>query len=546
MSRVARNSLKLSLFTMGSRVLGVVRDHYQAFFLGTGAVSAAWEIAYLLPNMLRNLLADGILAQSFIPVYSKALDISEAEGRRVAGLILSFLALSLLIFVSLGVLSFPWILPAMVGKTAAEAALLVDIAQIMFVFILTASLTAILAGMANAHQHFSFPALSPIVLNIVFLCGFAFVLDLEAFSVAENVTRLAWIVVFGGFLQLTLQSVYVVREGWTPRLHFQFKDPALLKVFSLMAPAILGAGLFQLNQLSDVVIASFFIPDDQDAIPALRYSQRLIQLPTGVIGVALSTAILPALARGLRSGQDSSAPASGQDLGSLRQEQARELEGALSFALFLTVPAALGLCFLDQDIINFIYFGGMWDERSTALTALALVFYSLGVPFFSTNRILTSAFFAFQDTRTPVRFLGIIAVVNFALNMLLVHTFFQSGIAISSVISSALYSILLARYFHRHYLRFSGDRLMRFLLRAAPIWVLFAAGLLALHLFGRSYCYELGDWFSANVGGMEPVRYRALVVLLVGIGGGGALYFALARLMRLEELRVITRFARRA
>ncbi|MCR9143056.1 MAG: murein biosynthesis integral membrane protein MurJ [bacterium] len=534
MSSAARNSLKLSVFTIGSRLLGVIRDHYQAFFLGTGAVSAAWEIAYLLPNMLRNLLADGILAQSFIPVYSEALDRSEAEARRVSGLILTFLAIALSTLVCLGVLSFPYVLPVLFDQTPEEADLLVDISRVMFVFILTASLTAILAGMANSHQHFSFPALSPILLNVVFLFGFLFVLDVELFTPAENVRRLAIVVVVGGFAQLLLQSVYIVRNGWRPRLHLDLKDPALGKIFSLMAPAVLGAGLFQLNQLSDVAIASFFIPDDQDAIPALRYSQRLIQLPTGVIGVALSTAILPALSRGLRDRTPEKSA-----------EHARELEGALSFALFLTVPAALGLYFLDSEIINFIYFGGLWDAESTRLTALALVFYSLGVPFFSINRILTSAYFAHQDTRTPVRFLGLIAVVNFSMNMMLVHSFYQSGIAISSVCSSALYTILLGWFFHKNYLRFSGRRLLAFFQKSMPVWVIFAAYLLALNWYGQDMLYALADSMSENVGGLHPVRYRALAMLLVGVGGGGALYFALAHLFRMEELRVITRFVRR-
>lgn len=498
-------------------------------------MSAAWEIAYLLPNMLRNLLADGILAQSFIPVYSEALDRSEEEARRVSGLILTFIALALTAFVSLGVLSFPYVLPVLFDQTAQEAALLVDISRVMFVFILTASLTAILAGMANSHQRFSFPALSPILLNIVFLAGFLFVLDVEVFTPGENVRRLAIVVVVGGFSQLALQSVYIIRNGWRPRFHLDLKDPALGKIFSLMAPAVLGAGLFQLNQLTDVAIASFFIPDDQDAIPALRYSQRLVQLPTGVIGVALSTAILPALARGLRDRTPERTA-----------EHTRELEGALSFALFLTVPAALGLFFLGVDIINFIYFGGLWDEDSTRLTALALVFYSLGVPFFSTNRILTSAFFAHQDTRTPVRFLGIIAIVNFGLNMILVHNYHQSGIAFSSVCSSALYTGLLGWYFHKNYLRFSGRRLIQFFKKALPVWVVFALYLLGLHVYGQAIAYDLGDALSETAGGMHPVRYRSLVMLLAGVGGGGLLYFSLAWLFQLEELKVITRFVRRS
>jgi putative peptidoglycan lipid II flippase len=396
----------------------------------------------------------------------------------------------------------------------------------MFVFILTASLTAILAGMANAHQHFSFPALSPILLNVVFLFGFVALLDMELLAPEENARRLALVVVVGGGLQLFMQAVYVYRQGWQPRLHLNLRDPALLKIFSLMAPAVLGAGLFHVNQLTDIVIASYFIPDQLDAIPALRFSQRLIQLPTGVIGVALSTAILPALARGLRDAER-------------RDDHARELEGALCFALFLTVPAALGLFFLDRDIINFIYYGGRWDLRSTELTRLALVFYSLGVPFFSANRILTAAYFAHQDTRTPVRFMIVIALVNFLLNLALVHSLHQSGIAISSVCSSALYTALLAWYLHRYYLRLSGRRLLDFLYRAMPVWATFAAYLLALQLYGQGAAMDLADFLHGALDG-DRIRLQAFAMLLLGIGGGSVLYFALARVMGLEQLRIIT------
>ncbi len=533
MSSAARNSLKLSAFTIASRLLGVVRDHFQAVFFGTGAVAAAWEIAYLLPNMLRNLLADGILAQSFIPVYSEALDRSEEEARRVAGVILTFLFFFLLLLVLAATAAFPYVLPYVADVSGEEGELLVDLASVMFVFIMTASLTAIFAGMANTHSHFSVPAMSPIVLNLIFLCGFFFVLDLQAHAPADNARLLAIIVVVGGFTQLAVQVGYNLANGWTPKLRLTFSDPALKKIFLLMAPAVLGAGIFQLNQLTDIVLASYFIPDDQEAIPALRFAQRLIQLPTGVIGVALSTAILPALARGLR------------DPGR-RDEHSRELEGALGFALFVTVPAGLGLFVLGEHIINLIYFGGNWDLRSTDVTLQALLFYCWGVPFFSLNRVLTSAFFAHQDTATPLRLMVVVAVVNLCVNLVVVHSLYQSGIAMASVLSSGLNTILLMTFLRRRYLRLSLRRMGASIARLVPVWLIFVVFIVVVRLFIESANgAALVEMFAGLFGAEASPRFAAIVAVVLGVVGGGGVYFSCAWAFRVEELRVVTGILKR-
>lgn len=533
MSKAARNSLKLSAFTIASRLLGVVRDHYQAVFFGTGAVAAAWEIAYLLPNMLRNLLADGILAQSFIPVYSEALDRSEEEARRVSGIIITFLFFFLLVLVLVATAAFPYVLPLIADHSGDEGGLLIELSQVMFVFIMTASLTAIFAGIANTHHHFSVPALSPIVLNLVFLCGFFFVLDLQAYAPADNARLLAIFVVAGGFMQLGLQIAYNLSNGWSPKLKLKLNDPALKKIFLLMAPAVLGAGIFQLNQLTDIVLASYFIPDEQNAIPALRFAQRLIQLPTGVIGVALSTAILPALARGLRDPER-------------RDEHSRELEGALVFSLFVTVPAGLGLFVLGEHIINLIYYGGNWDLRSTDVTLQALVFYSFGVPFFSLNRVLTSAFFAHQDTATPLRLMIAVAVFNLCVNLVVVHSLYQSGIAMASVLSSALNTLLLTTFLRRKYLRLGLRRMGASLVRLLPVWLIFVVFILAVRFFVVSANgVMLVEGVTGLLGADVSPRWTAIVAVLLGVVGGGAVYFAAAWVFRVEELRVITGILRR-
>ncbi len=528
MSTAARNSLKLSFFTIISRILGVVRDHYQAVFFGTGAVAAAWEVAYMLPNMLRNLLAEGSLSQAFIPVYARALDESEARARRVAGVILTFLFGALVVVTALGILLMPYFIPIFTGKGAGAAALTVYLAQVMFAFILMASITAIFAGVANAHNSFSFPALSPILLNLVLISGYFF-LDPAGAAPEANARFLAWIVLLGGGLQLALQAGHIFRSGWTPDFALDWNDPALKKIWSLMAPAALGASVFQINQLFDIAIASYMIPGEE-AIPALRFAQRLIQLPTGVIGVALSTAILPALARMLEKSES---------------ERVQELDGAISFGLFVTAPAGIAFFFLGEEIINIIYFGGRWDAASTAATWSALQLYALGVPFFSLNKALTSAYYAHSDARTPVRILFVTVAANLALNLVLAPVLFQGGIALSSAITSALNSLLLALGLRKKHLMFGGPRLAEFIKRAIPLWLLTALAMYLLHAALAPHAEHWARLLAPHSAVQTLPRYAGIVTLLAAGGASAVFYLSLARILGLRELETLFGFLRR-
>ena len=512
---------------MASRVLGLVRDHFLANFFGTGPIAAAWEIAFMLPNMLRNLLAEGVLSQAFIPVYGQGLKESEEEAARVAGVVIAFIFCVLLILVATGVVLFPFVLPNIFATT--EILLLVQLSQLMFVFIMTASLTALLVGISNAHHVFVFPAISPILLNLAFIGAFL-ILDPLELAAADNARVLAVVVACTGFLQLFVQAVYVWRKGWWPRLALRLRDPVLLQIFSLMAPAVLGAGLFQFNQLIDVAIASNLIAEELGAVPALRFAHRLIQLPTGIIGVALSTVILPTLVAHIKT--------DGGDSG----ENGRELMRALGFALFLTVPAGLGLFFLGREIINLLLYGGAWDAGSTDATMLALAFYAPGVPFYSLNKILTSSFYAYQDTRTPVKIMMGVLVVNITLNLTLVLFVFenQSGLALSTALCQALTSGLLLYFLRGKMGALPFDILIASLRKQVPLWI--GMGLfLALIAWGPTL--PAADIVRAVFGELaDPTRAIALVYVLVGVGGGGAMYLGLSLFTGVREMDVFRRF----
>lgn len=495
-----------------------MRDHFQAVFFGTGMISSAWEIAYMLPNMLRNLLAEGVLSQAFVPIYSSAIKESEARARRVAGVVLVYLSGLLVLLVLAGTLLFPLLMPAYTARSGEDAVLVVFLATVLFPFILTASLSAIFMGMANTRQSFLLPSLSPVLLNLIFIAGFLLILA-PSRSQEENIKTLAFITIGGGAAQLIFQGWHVWRSGWWPEFSTDHSDPALRKVWTLMAPAILGAGIFHLNQIMDVAIASYWI-EDKGAITGIRFAQRLIQLPTGVIGVALSTAILPVLAQAIREEK--------------RERIPHELSHALSFSFFLNVPAAIGLFMLGPEIINLLFYGGSWDLKSTDLTWQALQFYCLGVPLYSTNRILTSSFYAHEDTRTPVRILVAVVLVNLCMNLVLVHPMAQGGLALSSSISACLNSVLLYAALRRHIDGLTIHEAAVSLLRQLPGYGLLIGFLLAVKVW-------LPDLLTAaGIHSASPRTFAAVAVALGG-GGGGLLYLASGFAMNLPELAFLRR-----
>lgn len=527
-SRAARNSLKLSFLTVISRVLGLVRDHYQAVFFGTGSIATAWEVAYMLPNMLRNLLAEGVMSQAFIPIYSSALKKSEEDGKRAASIVLGFLLISLGILVVIGVLIFPYLIPLYIGKSKEEASLTIELAQIMFVFIMSASLTAILSGISNTHERYVFPALSPILLNVVFISVFLVLLQLSLTDIG-NVRVLAVAVLVGGFLQFILQAIYLYFKRSWPGFRISFNDPVVHKVFLLMAPAVLGAGIFQFNQLLDIAIASYFIPEDVGAIPALRYAHRLIQLPTGIIGVAISTAILPALVRSIRD-------ESGENLS---KKNGEELMSAISFSLYLTVPAAIGLFLLGPQILDLLFYGGAWDSDSSRETFFALLFYAPGIPFYSINKIATSSFYAYQDTRTPVKILLRVVPINFILNVSLVHFLFQGGIALSTAVTAILHSSILLYYLQKRMGKLPFQKLLSEIGKMTPLWILVSVYLLIQTMVLGPWINESGSTVASWLNSPVIPRFQGMMHVFLGFFVSLGLYFGLSRVLKPSPMYIL-------
>ena len=528
MSSTARNSLKLSFLTIISRILGLIRDHFQAVFFGTGPIAYAWELAILLPGVLRSVLVEGGVAQAFIPIYASSIENSKKEAQRTAGVILSVVFMVMTLCTFLTFWGSPYILQVMTRQGPEEASFMIRLSWILLLFMLPASLTAILAGVANAHQHFVMPALSPIILNIGLIIGFLS-LDIGD-EPGGNAKTLAWFFVCSAVFQLWVQYIYVRRKGFAPKICLDLKHPAVRKIFQMIIPAVLSTAIFHINQLVDVAIASYFTPPEMGGVPALRFAQRLVILPTGVIGVALSTAILPILARCLEKGGD---------------EKQEEIGGALYFAAFLTFPATLGLFFLGEDIVTLLFYGGNWDLQSTQVTWEALRYYLLGIPLYSFNKILLSVFFAFKDTKTPLRAMIFSVSCNIIMNLIFVQTVMQhAGIALSTAISALLYFVQLLFHLQKKHMALAWAPVRAFLRRSLALWLSLIAFLVFVDSYLSESLYHLGTELALSLELEEKdlPRYKAFAKVLVGVGGGFIFYICSAIFMKTKEMQVFLNF----
>lgn len=522
---------------MISRILGLWRDHFLAKFFGTSIIASYWEIAFMFPNMLRNLLAEGILSQSFVPLYSESLKNSEEEAKKNTGKIIVFLSIFFIIFIFIMIFLFPYLLPLYVGKPQDEIKLLILLSQILFGFIGFISIASIFSGILNTHNIFVIPSFVPIILNLVFIftfLGITFFSKYITITIETTAIILSITVLMGSIFVCLFQYLFIRKKGWEPIFEFKllfWKEPIIQKLFSLVLPAILGASIFQLNQLIDVFLASYFIKID-GAIPALRFAHRLIQLPTGIIGVAISTTILPILAGFLRRNVS-------------KKESGLELINAIRFSLFLTIPSMIGLYLLGPWIIHFLFSGGLWNLKSTLITWWCLQFYVFGIPFYSMNKILTSSYYAYQDTKTPVKILFITVGLNLVLNLLFIPILEHGGLAISTSLSAILNFILLFRFLKYKPIEIPYNEFYDFFKKYFYVFLFIIIYLLILK-FLFPFPYEREFYFLNKTllySELEktsiPSRQFSLFVLTLGIVGSIVIYFGLSKLFLNREWKVI-------
>lgn len=507
-----RAAATVGSFTMISRVTGFVRDVLIAAILGAGPVADAFFVAFKLPNFFRRLTAEGSFTVAFVPLFAGTLEADGvAAAKRFASDVLAMMCAALLALTLAMELTMPWVMhvlaPGFVA-TPDRFALAVDLTRITFPYLPLISLVALYGGILNSIDRFAAMASAPILLNLILIgamVGFA-----DRLETPGHV--LAWGVAAAGLAQLIWLIMAARREGWTLTLRLPKATPGVRKLFRLMLPAMLGAGVMQINLLIDMVLASTL---PLGSISFLYYADRVNQLPLGVIGVAIGTALLPMLSRQWRSGDGAAA----------LETQNRALE----FGALLTVPAAVGIGVLATPIITVLFERGAFEATDTAATAAAMIAFAGGLPAFVLVKVLQPGFFAREDTRTPVKVAAAAVVLNLVLNLILMQYLAHVGLALATAISSWMNGLVLARLLGRsgafHLDARNRKRLPRILL---------AAILMGGMLYGARRLIESEALPLEFTGLAGIVPLIGLIALALGVYFGTATLFGALRFSELK------------
>lgn len=499
-------------WTMVSRILGFLRDMLIAARLGAGPMADAFFVALKLPNLFRRLFGEGAFNAAFVPAFAQLLTqrgpaAAQALAERMATLMILWLAL----LTGLGLIFMPQLMQALAPgfvERPEKFALAVELTRITFPYLLLICLTALVSGVLNALGKFAAAAAAPIFFNLLSMIA----LFALAPFVATPAHALAWGVTLSGVVQLGFvwwacrQAGMALNPVQPPAL-----GPEVRQVLRRMGPGLIGAGVTQLNLAIDVIIASFLA---SGAVSYLYYADRVAQLPLGVIGAAVATALLPLLAKQIHAGQPLSAH--------------RSINRAIEVALILAVPAAVALAVLALPILAALFQRGAFGAVEARETSRALVAYALGLPAFVLVKVFVPGFFARGDTATPVK-IGIFCVaLNLGLNLVLMGPLQHVGVALSTTLAAWANAGLLGWLLHRRR-RWLADRRLR---RVTPR-LMGAALAMGLVLAGLS-------WWLAPGPGLAGVGWLALICAL-----GAGSYFALAQLSGGLDLRELRRQIRR-
>ncbi|MGH8691922.1 MAG: murein biosynthesis integral membrane protein MurJ [Burkholderiales bacterium] len=418
----------VSSLTMVSRVLGYARDFFIARVFGAGLLTDAFFVAFKIPNLLRRLFAEGAFSQAFVPILAEYRNRTSLEDTRtLIDAIATLLFLALVLAAALGVALAPLIVYATAPGWAGEPekfSLAVALLRITFPYIAFISLVALAAGILNTWNRFSVPAITPALLNVSFIVGAAFFA--EHFD--PPVTVLAWAVFAGGLLQLAFQIPFLLRMKLMPRWRIDFSHPGLRRVLLLMAPAAFGVSVSQVSLLINQVFASFL---QTGSISWLYYADRLMELPAGVLGVAVGTILLPSLSKYHADAN----PA----------EYSRLLDWGLRITVLLAVPAAAALAVLALPLVAMLFQYGRFTAEDAWMTRQALVAYSVGLVGIILVKILAPGFYARQNVLTPVKVGVITLVATQAMNLAFVGPLRHAGLALAIGLGACLNAGLLYR-----------------------------------------------------------------------------------------------------
>ncbi len=501
MSRIIRSTGIVAASTLVSRILGFFRDVFMAHYFGAKRGVDIFYIAFMIPNLLRRLVAEGALTISFIPVYTEYLmKKGPDEARALAQKTLSVQTLIVTGIIVAGIVFTPQLM-LIFYRDPSNHQLAVELTRIMFPYLFFAAFLAFAMGLLNSHGHFFSPAFSPVMLNIGMITGILFFRTLFA----QPLYGVAAGVLLGGVLQLLIQLPDMARSGFRLKISVDFKHPGVRRIFALIAPSLFGTAVYLVNQMVSNMLATML---PAGSVTYIYYTTRLTELVMGIFIVSLASAILPEMSR--MTAQD--------DHESLRKLYTTAVSGVL----FLALPASVALMCVGLPVVSVFFMRGAFTPFNAAMTAQALFYSSIGMGSVAVLRITTPTFYSLKDTRTPVVTAFISFIVNFAFGYVLMHTpLLHSGLMLANSISATVQMLILFTVLQKRMGRLD----------------LLPLGVSVVKICLASAAMGVAVWYAASFVDWVKVRFLYRIAFLAGIVFlGVGVYVAAAFALRVREI----------
>ena len=501
--------------TFLSRILGYFRDLLIARVIGAGLISDCFFVAFKLPNLFRRILGEGAMNAAFIPVVS---GVRAKSGKKNADVffsnIFSFLLVALLAFVLILEILMPLIITLIAPGFSDNPEKFnhsINLTRLTFPFVLFICLTSLMGAYLNTLGKFASMAVTPIILNL------SLIFTLLIFFKSENLflisSTLSFVVSIAGIIQVIWMYYNIRRNKSKLSINFSFlktfkSDKEITKFFKLLLPAILGNGAYQINLLIDMILAST-LPDG--SISFLYYADRVNQLPLGVLGIAIGTALLPVLSSQVKKNQ--------------KKEAEKSISKAIKFGILFSIPAFFGLLIFSENIISFLFFRGAFEYKDVQATSSALIALCCGLPAFIMIKILVIPFFANEDTKTPIKISLFCMSINLILNLILIREFLHVGLAISTSVSAWINFILLFYILNKN-LNYSFDiSIFKVFLKVS------LASLTMSYIVLKTYEFMINNFEMYTL-------YNTNFILILCIIFGIIIYSALMYFLGIKELEI--------